>query len=296
MDLKAPQPNPFNIQASKEYVFNETGNIMLAKTIDGSGEIEESTRELFAEVAVFFAAMTRAISTTINPKTKKYYTLYDYEALQAVIDGSGLFVHVTEEDITHQASSWGVSFSKDLIEALLGLATGEGELGFAKAMIASMGSHGLKIGAENSKSNGVVGNIVFVCEYLLGMPIISAIVVYIDSKKERQSFTVGPCVKESSQSVTLKMHKDTYMFVSPKFIKKYAGDLLSIESDLEYLEFVDYLQDLVERKPVITAVETPKGAPAPDKLKLNKSYAITGAFLNDGDAGANPIIKFAGAC
>jgi hypothetical protein len=180
-----------------------------------------------------------------------------------------------------------VQLSKELIEALLGLATGEGELSFAQGMIASMGSRGVKIGASSWKSDSRVANIVFVCEYLLGMPIVSAIVVYVDAAKYTKQFNLGPCISGSTTSFDMTMHKDTYMFVTPKFIKEYSGDLLSVESDLQFLEFVDYLRDLVERMPVVTAVEDLSGESAPDALIADTTYAMVGAFLTGSDPTAS---------
>jgi hypothetical protein len=289
--ITPPPPNPYNIQAVKRYVFNETGNIMVASTEIGSSEIEDSVRHVFAEVAVFFAAMTKAMSTSIDPASGEPYSIYDYKALEGIIDGSGLFVQVTEEDVSYSSSSVGVQLSKELIEALLGLASGEGELGFAQGMIASMGSRGVKIGASSWKSDSRVANIVFVCEYLLGMPIVSAIVVYVDAAKYTKQFKLGPCISASSTSFDMTMHKDTYMFVTPKFIKQYSGDLLSVESDLQFLEFVDYLRDLVERMPVVTAVEGLTGEPAPDALNTGTTYAMVGAFLTGSDPSATDKIS-----
>ncbi|MCB1333580.1 MAG: hypothetical protein KDK26_07985 [Roseivivax sp.] len=293
ISVQAPQPNPFNLQATKEYVFNETGNIMIAKTVDGTAKIEDATRDVFNEVSVFFAAMTRAMATTINPKTGKRYSIFDIEAMEGIIEGSGMFIEMTKEQVTHQASSWGLTFSKELIEALLGFATGGGgELAFASALVSSIGNRGLTIGSSSSKSDGRVGSILFVCEYLFGMPMVSALVIYIDSKAEYQSFTLGPCVKENSSSVTLNMSKDTYLFVTPTFIKKYAGDLLSVESDLDYLEFVDYLQDLVERKPIIQAVQTTAGDTVNTTLSDSENYAILGAFLDNNGDNSKVVVKF----
>lgn len=280
--LVVPPPDPHNVQATKEYIFNETGNIMLASTSMVGQTIPDEVRAVFAEVSVFFAAMTKAISESINPATGKGYSLYDYTAIQNVIDGSGLFVHVTEEDVVHKSSSFGMDFSKELIEALLGLATGTGELAFAQAMVSSLGKAGLEISASHSSTDSKVANIVFVCEYLLGMPVISAIVVYCDLTKNQQAFSIGPCIKEHSRTVTLKMHKDTYMFVTPTFIRQYSGDLDSVTSDLKYLEFIDYLEALVQGTPIVTAVEDLNGDPAPSELEIGKTYAITGAFLNNG--------------
>lgn len=275
--------NPHNIEATKYYIFNETGNIMMASTTDSSQPIQQSVQDVFNEVAVFFAGMTRAITTTKNPDTGKPYSLYNYEALERVIAGSGLFVHVTEEDVVSKSSSFGADFSKELIENLLGLATGAGEMAFASAMISSIGKSGLEIGGSSSSSSSKVGNIVFVCEYLLGMPIISAIVVYADFEENKQTFKVGPCFSESSVSTTLTMHKDTYLFVTPKFIHDYAGDLDSIESDPNYLELIGWLTNLVNQTPSVIMVVDSNQKEVTGALASGQEYTIEGQFL-----GKNP--------
>jgi len=290
--LSLPQPDPYNVQAVKRYVFNETGNIMLASTDEKTDNIQQSVRDVFAEVSVFFAAMTKAISQTTNPNGKKdangnlpYYSLYNYDALEAILDGSGYFVHVNEEDVSYTTSSWGANFSKELIEAILGLATGSGELSFATAMINSMGKEGVSISGQSSSMFSRVANIIFVCEYLLGMPVVSAIVVTADSKTVSQSVTLGPCFKEQTSSTTMTVHKDTYMFVTPSFIKQYAGDLSSIMNDPSYLKLIMQLESLVERTPTVDGVyEIPAtGNPVQIQeggiLKIGAQYAIFGEYL-----------------
>lgn len=257
LKLEIPVDNQKNVELTKYYTFNETGNIMLATTVGASAEIQDSVRQVFAEVSVFFAAMTKAITSTINPKTKEPYSVYNYDALANVIAGSGCFIRVTELDLTHTTSSWGAQFSKELIQGLLGLATGAGALSFASAMVSAIGSEGFKLAGSKLEQNARVGNIVFVCEYLLGMPSISAIVVYVETKENVEALQVGPCLKTESRSLTLKMHKDTYMFVTPAFIRTYAQDLNSIGSDAAYGELV---KGMIER---LTAMNKP--APGPDQ-------------------------------
>jgi len=239
--LEIPTDVSKNIEVTKYYTFNETGNIMLASTVGAAAEIEASVRKVFAEVSVFFAAMTKAISTTVNPDSgdkKEPYSLYNYEALERIIDRSGCFIRVTEQDVTHTTNSWGAAFSKELLQGLLGLATGAGSLSFASAMISSIGKEGLNVSAATEGHNSKVGNIVFVCEHLMGMPSISAIVVYIDAAQHKSELKAGPCFKASKSSMTFNMHKDTYMFVTPTFIHEYAGDLISISSDSAYGELI----------------------------------------------------------
>jgi len=241
--------DPNNVEVKKGFVFNETGNIMMATTDLTSDTIEQSVRDVFAEVSVFFAAMTKALEKNAaddmigedetgkitGTKGNAYnFSLYDYEAMKKIIDNSGCFIQVNEEDVTHTTSSWGADFSKELVEAVLGLATGTGELAFAQAMVSSLGNAGLQINRRTTSGEKKVANIIFVCEYLLGMPVISAVVITADMKTQAQSFSLGPCIKEHSKSVTIKVHKDTYMFVTPAFIKQYSGDLISGINDPDF--------------------------------------------------------------
>ncbi|MDC1162521.1 hypothetical protein OAT18_03685 [Tenacibaculum sp.] len=285
--LKAPVKNPHNIEATKYYIFNETGNILMASTVDSGAPLSQEVQDVFSEVSVFFAGMSRAIATTINPETKKPYSLYNYTALQRVISGSGLFVHVNEEDVSYKTNQYGANFSKELLEALLGLATGAGALSFASAMMSSIGKEGVNIGGGNSGLDDKVGNIIFICEYLLGMPVISAKVIYTDAKQHKQQFTLGPCFKESSVSTEWVIHRDTYMFVTPKFIKNYAGDLDSINSSAEYLEMIDWFSGLLLQTPLVNEVvlssnnEVVQNGKA---LNIDVTYRILGQFLGNGGA------------
>jgi hypothetical protein len=251
--LPVPKDEGKNIELKKFFTFNETGNIMMATTLEQSNEIQESVRKVFAEVSVFFAAMTKAMAETDDPDAPKEkprkYSLYNYNALKAVIEKSGFFIHVTEMDILHTTSSFGVTFAKELVQGLLGLATGSGALGFAQAMVAAVGKEGLTIGDAASEDKSKVGNIVFVCEYLMGMPCISAIVVYVNCKKNSKVFKAGPCLKTTSVSQEFEMHKDTYMFVTPTFIHEYAGDLRSIKDDKAYNELVEGMKKDLPQPP-----------------------------------------------
>jgi hypothetical protein len=225
---------------------------------------------------VFYAGMTKAIKNTKKPKSSEFYSIYDYDALQKVIDGSGFFVQVTEEDITYSSTSFGADFSKEMVEALLGLPTGAGELAFASGMIASMGNAGLGVSGNVSQVSSKVANIVFVCEYLMGMPLISAIVVSISTKEVKQAVSIGPCIKESSTHVTMQLHKDVYLFVTPKFIKKYAADLDTVIGSTDYNLFVSYLMNILQNKPDIIQIVDGSNNLVTDILKENEKYKLQG--------------------
>jgi len=287
--LVIPADSPFNIEGTKYYVFNTTGNIMMVSTNEG-GQMAESVRGVFEEVSVFFAAMTKAITNTPNPNNKnKPYSLYNYAALEKVIGGSGLFIHITEEDISYETTNYGAKFGRELIEGLLGLAIGEGALTFADAMMSSMGSSALKIKAETGSEHKRVANIIFICEYLLGMPAISAIVTYVDLTDTTTTIDIGPCYQTSEHHSSWKLHKDTYMFVTPKFIKEYSGDLDSAAGNLQFNIFVDYLKALVTGAADIVGVTTADGQKAPTQLESTKTYYIVGANFGDTNPGGTPL-------
>lgn len=247
--LTPPVANKANVQGTKYYIFNQTGNIMISSTVNNSEAISDVAQKVFAETSVFYAGMTKAISSTINPDTKQPYSLYNYSALDSIISKSGLFVHVTEEDVSYTSEKGGASFSVELIESIIGLATGTGVLKFAESMVSSLGKEAFTISQSSSGEHKKVANIIFVCEYLMGVPLVSALVISMDCDEHQQQLKVGPCFHESTQSLTWKFHKDTYLFVPPAFIKEYAGDMDSIIDNPDYKEFVTWLQDLILNKP-----------------------------------------------
>ena len=276
-----PGPNPYNIPAKKQYVFNETGNVMMSTTDFSNEQIQESVQKCFAEVQVFFAAMTKALElkaindwdkieaqvkaatgedkrniaiqqspfyhklpvTPASDASRTYqkennYSLYDYSSLKRVIDESGCFIQVNEEDLNMNQFKGGANFSKDLLEAVLGLATGGGELAFAQAMVNSVGKAGFNLGYASQHQDTRGGNIIFVCEYLMGMPVISAIVITACSVLNKQTFQFGPCFKESTSNLSLSIHKDTYTFVTPSYIKEFSGDIISGIEDPNFSQLV----------------------------------------------------------
>lgn len=246
--------DPNITEGKKHYIFSATGNIMIASTDADSSNLDDKVRDVFNEVSVFYAAMSKAITTTQRPGKKECYSLYDYEALEKVIDGSGCFIHCTQEDINYSSTSVGADFSKELLTALLGLPAGGGVLSFAQAMISSMGQEGFKMSMDATSTESKVGNIIFVCEFLFGMPVISAMVVYVDTKKNSDVFKAGPCVSVTNNHTSITMHKDVYMFVTPAFIKSYASDLDSIITSSDYSKFISYLRSLLTDDIVLEGV------------------------------------------
>ena len=212
-----------DVAATKEFAVNATGNLFVATTLNGgaSGDAEVSAeaKKAFGQVSVFFAAMTEAMAKNGHSR------LYDYETIDKVVSGSGLFVKVTDSQVNFTSQSVGLQFGADLIETLFGLSGGLGNIAKSLSdMIMGIGKEAKTITvSENSENTDKqVGTIIFICEYLLGAVSITPIVLCIDAKDAAEAFAAGPCLKGNRHTQSIKIEKQVYSFVAPELISQAA--------------------------------------------------------------------------
>lgn len=229
------------IAATKQFVVNATGNLFVATTLNGGegavgAEISAEAEKAFGQVSVFFSAMTKAMSEAGK-------SLYDYESLDALVSGSGLFVKVTESQIRFESTQWGVTFGNQLIQALLGMSGNLASIGKSLMdMVAGIGKEGaIEIAGEKEKADQKVGTIIFVCEYLLGAVSITPIVFSISKEDASKNYKAGPCFKTSSVSTEMNINKAIYMFVPPVFVE-HASSLNEAMNDPEFINLVESLK------------------------------------------------------
>ena len=234
--------NPINIPASKQFVVNATGNLFIATTLsspDTPENISDEAKEAFGQVSVFFAALTKAMSDSGK-------SMYDYDALNKLIEGSGLFINVAQSTIKFESSSWGVTFSNQLIQSLLGLSGNLAALSQSlRSLISSVGSEGIKVSRNTSETNQKVGTIMFVCEYLMGAVSITPIVFSIDANESKGALELGPCFKANRQKKSFLIEKEVHLFVPPKFVH-YAAELNEAMSDPEFNNLVESMKRSIE--------------------------------------------------
>lgn len=269
---------------TKHYVFNHTGNIMITTT----GEpLDQSFKEVCAEVGVFFATMTKAIHSVENPKTGKPYTIYNHAALKKVIESSGLFVSLHQQKVVFDSENTGIEFGKEFIESVLGVSLSQEDLPVAgeafnaikhestnlaeaqqqrkldkqqELLARGIEAESLQSATPDDDKPDRVSHIVFVCESLMGMPMVSVIVAHFEShpdeeedKAEGNKDNAAKKIKKNFWSRLSPKHlvdelegkdekapapekqevtyqKDTYLFVSPQFFKDHVNNLNLIES------------------------------------------------------------------
>lgn len=254
-----------DIPATKQFAVNATGNLFVATTLNGSANgvsgISAEAEEAFGQVSVFFAAMTKAMSDSGK-------SLYDVDALNKLIAGSGLFVKVSQTNTTFKSNAFGLSLSSELIQMLLGLSGNLAAIGKSLAgLIKSVGQVSVTLSKDETQSVSNVGSIIFVCEYLLGAVSIVPIVVSTSTTQAAKSFTAGPCLKSQSSETKINFQKDTYLFVPPTFVK-YAADLNEAMSDPEFVNLIEKMKqdinaDAPPAKPVPEPQDTEANAKTP---------------------------------
>ncbi|PCK30340.1 hypothetical protein [Pseudoalteromonas piscicida] len=232
------KPQPIYTPITKHYVFNETGNIMLCATADSIQSFDVDLKSAFVDISVFFAAMTKAVTSTTNPVTGKPFSIFNYQAVKNILADSGLFIETNVEEGTFSHDGVGDSLGKALFQHILNREFSEKQLPFAKSMFNGMQYQRAKTTEQSAMSEEQQklcrsGSIFFIGELLMGVPQTSAILLSIepqsvaDSPNESQSdwqdlFSLAGLDETKHQAKHIVRHwrfkKRTYLFVPPKFI------------------------------------------------------------------------------
>lgn len=236
------------VECDRIYSFNQTGNFLISSTFS-KGELDlqklipDKCWLEFQRAAVFLAAMTKALHVTDKR--------FDYESIRNVVDGSGLWIQMTEEEVHHETHSVGASFSAELVSAIVGLMLPEASvMKFASTMTKGMGQKAVKIGESGESEESKLANMIIICENIFGVPFICMIMVSIDSKTCRETFEAGPCLKASKVETKLTMTKEVYYWVSPDAIENDSEDIIKAMNDPEEAIIVKTMTDLIRKKDI----------------------------------------------
>jgi len=221
-------------EIQKYYTLNQTGNIMVSSTVSNEKDLSDDVKALFQKTIVFFGAWAAALE-------QKKKSLYDYEAIATMINKSGFFVRVHEEDRTFESGSTSLTLDTAILGSVLsGVASmgGTTALSIAQTVIGSMGSQ-LKLAASSKQETKKIAHLLFVCENLMGMPILN-VLLFNTSAKQSETVTSSNCHKTVSTKVSMAYHQDTFMFVDPTYIDKFST---AFQSNPDYDALIKRLAD-----------------------------------------------------
>lgn len=234
--LKSAGSSSMNLQANNsdeeesiKYRLNQTGNIFYAIT---GNTLQQETKELFDSVRVLFAAMTKAMSD-------KGISLFDYDKLSRIITGSGFFVEVQKYQKTLKIKSGSLEVNTQVVQQLLpGLKTGS-SLEIAKNVLSAIDG---EFSASKENETFKFGHLLFICEELFGAPSVT-VRLFFASKESHKTLTSSPCHKSVSTSFEQLQEANTFLFVSPDNIAKYASKFG--QHPEEYENLIEQLKSLL---------------------------------------------------
>lgn len=235
----------------KHYVFNETGNILLSCTEESRKDFGSNISDIFTDISVFFAAMTQAMALTENPATGKPFSVYNYRAIRSILGQSGMFVETNVQEMEFASKRVGDDLGKDFVEQVLGRQFGGNKLPFTRAMF-----NGMKYQAKDKRGQILSdasklatqqnGSLFFVCEVLMGIPQVSAILVKLEpfsdgdrdsqvnqeksfETKSQNFYGLEKIDSTSHSSAGIQRHwrykKRSYLFIPPRLLSGNAAQL-----------------------------------------------------------------------
>lgn len=227
----------------QQYAINQTGNIFISMSEGLTEEARADFARICSEVSVFFASLTKAVSSVTNPKTGKPYSIYNYEALNRVISNSNMFVPLQSQDYIFISSLSGAELAEELMQTILSVKLPKEDLGFATETLNSMATEDSE-GDDDSDTRAA--NIVFKCESMMGMPMVTVIVAnfYDYDEDDEDEGEDGPekVISEKSSVKSISTSKKT------KRRRRRRGPLLR----------------LIKRKKKSSASKKPEPEPEPE--------------------------------
>lgn len=216
----------------KYYAFDEKGHVLFASTSDG--EASADVKKVFTKVICFFGGMTAAL-------TSKDKTLFDYEAVNSIISGSGKFFTLGKEKREFKSESTSASLNTTIIQNVLGSSiTGSG-MKIAQNILASLGGQ-ISASFEKGDTKKEIAHVLLICESIMGIPMVS-ISLYHTNLEQHTWVAKTNCATVSRSTINFKYESDDYMFVDPEFIDKFTPEFQRSEA---YDRFIEELANSIK--------------------------------------------------
>ncbi|RJE73523.1 hypothetical protein BGP78_18030 [Pseudoalteromonas sp. MSK9-3] len=215
----APAQNPDPGQNHRHIYFNATGHILFSTHHDPTQPLPTPVVQTFSQVISLFSAMMKTLSTTKHPVTNTPYSLFNYHALSTLIDKTGYFVKTSDLALTIDAKNLHHTNHQKLFHQLLGQYIPHQELSFAPAMFNSLTNENLRMVEAGNRADFKSAYMVFICECIAGVPLISIQLFSLDSTQ--------PIFNPKTQSNWLKrlfkknhvyINKESYLYLMNKAI------------------------------------------------------------------------------
>lgn len=199
-----------NEEVKKYYTLNATANVMIGTTSPSENKVSPILLEKFQLAQSYFSNISRKLAE--NGKS-----IFDYEALSDLISVSNHFSSVKKETKSFVYKSHDLTLNTAFLNDLMGSMTSiGGALNVGKKLLESIGNE-VAFSVSKSQYDRDIGHILFVCEDLLGIPIVSLSLFRISANEGSKAVNVG-CAKKSKKNIALNYNQEVFMFISPEIL------------------------------------------------------------------------------
>ena len=232
-----PSQNTGDSEANVQFRLNATGNIFTS-TSNKDGQVSDEAKDLFKSVTVLFSAMTKAMHDAGKD-------LFDYSSWTDLIGRSGNFVEMSKFQQTLEIKSSELSIDTQVVQQMLPGITSGSSMDIAKSVLSAING---KFGESSTDEDTKFAHLMFINEELMGSATVTIRLFYA-SKKSHVAMTKSPCHKTVSKTFSQDQEANTFLFVDPDTIAKYAGKYDPDNQPESYKKLIDSLSKLISDKP-----------------------------------------------
>lgn len=195
---------------------NETGTILIRTTLPPNHPLPEFIQQEFSAVTMFFAAMLRAISTAINPRTGKPFSIYNYHAQESILVGSGRFIKLSEDTFALKTHKFIEKAGKILFAEIFNMNLRDREHRKISSILKGVNKEVVRMIETNHPNEFRAGFIIFVVEYINGVSSVSVKSIFINrndynKNRRRECFLHRLFIK-----TTFNIQIESYLYIYKK--------------------------------------------------------------------------------
>jgi len=214
------------VDATRYIVLNETGNILITSNQDPSKKLPDHTEQIFMEAVAQLCMITRAISTTIDPKTGKTFSIYNHFALDRVLTEHPLFALLGQETATYELKT------DNTLEAapdqnLFSTSGSDAAHQKVNTIYNSMLVAAQVMNKAGETEDARVGHLTLCCEHLMGIPVVTAVITHVSQGHFVELADLPDSRWRRWRNRTIELNKDTYIFDSPTLQKQFGTDTVN---------------------------------------------------------------------
>ncbi|MEM9547381.1 MAG: hypothetical protein AAGA77_15485 [Bacteroidota bacterium] len=196
-----------NEQREKYYVLNATANVMISTTSSEKKDVSPELVQNFQLAQHYFSTISASLKAS-------GISVYDYKALNDLINASNHFFSIKKETKTFEHNSAEIALNTAFLNDLMGSMTAiGGALNIGKKLLESIGNE-ITLSINQSQYNRSIGHLLFACEDLMGIPVVSLSLFHIHAREGSKAVDAG-CAKKSNQRIQLSYTQEVFMFINP---------------------------------------------------------------------------------